>query len=165
MKATQPILDIGRLHQALSNVKEYHDKLTARYQDDVASCEKVISDGQATLAKVKKEQADHKEKAAKEISEIQTLIKKKQETQDVLAPRAPAPPQDQPDQHLMMQATQQCLVNQACPHHIKFLLMNHWNSGPAVAAQPTQPIAPTPSGTEAELGGANAQQAAAWEAA
>ena len=78
VKATQPILDIGRLHQALSNVKEYHDKLTTRYQDDVASCEKVISDAQETLTQVKKEQADHKDKAAKEVCEIQALIQKKQ---------------------------------------------------------------------------------------
>ena len=166
VRATQPILDIGRLHQALANVKEYHDKLAVRYQDDVASCEKVMSDAQTTLTKVKKEQSDHQDKAAKEISEIQALIQKKQQQNlDVVPPRAPAPQQDQPDQLLMKQATQEWLVQQACPDHIKFYSMNHWNSGPDVPPQPPQPLAPPASGTGTESAWANGQMAAAWEAA
>ena len=161
VKATQPILDTASLLRALSNVKEYHDKLTIKLQDDIANCEKVISDAQATLTKVKKEQSDHQDKAVKEICEIQALIQKKQQqNQDVLPPRAPAPAEDQPDQHLMMQATQEWLVKQACPDHIKFFLMNHWNSGPEVAAHPPQPNAEPPRG-----GKPMEPAEAAWEAA
>ena len=40
---TQPILDVGKLHQALSEAAEYHDRIKERDAETIATCEKVIA--------------------------------------------------------------------------------------------------------------------------
>ena len=162
LKSTQPILDVGRLHQALSQTTEYHQRLCKCADDAVVACEQAVTDAQKALDQSKIRQADLRAKADRELQEIRALISKKQAE----APIGPAIPatQDTADQSLMLRATEEWLVKQSCPDHIKYFLMNHWNSGPPTPIQPTPTTVPTPSGAGVDLGGTNGQ-AAAWEAA
>ena len=165
VKTTQPILDVAKLHQALSQASEFHEAAMAKHTQIVQSCERAIQDAQEALEKAKVLQAEGKRQATSQLEEIKMLIQKKQqETQAVLAPAggvaAPAP-QEQADQTLMLHATQEWLINQSCPDHIKFFLQNLW------IANPTQPnpAGPTSSGAGADLAGTNVHPNPAWEAA
>ena len=111
------------------------------------ACEQAIAEAQKALDQSKILQADFRAKADREIQEIRALISKKQ-AEAPIGPVIPAP-QDTADQSLMLQATQEWLVKQPCPHQIKYFLMNNWQPGPPQSTQPSPTAVPTPSGAGA----------------
>ena len=169
VKSTQPILDVGKLRQALSQATEYHQVILQRNADLVKSCELAIEEAQRALDKAKSIQIESQAKATRQIQEIKELVQKKQEeTKQVIAPAGPPTleTQDNPDQSLMVQEVQNWLVQQQCPDHIKGFLSKM--QLPVEILQPTQPspVPETTSGAGVDLGGANGgQMAAMWEAA
>ena len=123
-KATQPILDVAKLHQALSQATEFHSKIVKLHTESVQACEEAIQLAQKNLQMARVNLAEAQSSANKQTEEIKALIQKKQlESKDVIAPAAPVvSAADLPDQALMLTAFQEWLVQQACPDHIKVFL-------------------------------------------
>ena len=78
-KPTQPILDAGLLHQALSQAIEYHNEVSTRTAQAVEQCEVLVTQAQEALAHAKQQQQEHQEKSVKQVNELKALIKQKQE--------------------------------------------------------------------------------------
>ena len=74
VKSTQPILDVGRLHHALSQATEFHQTLALKYQNAVQKCEQVLQDARQALQDAQAMQLEHKCKAERKIQEINNLI-------------------------------------------------------------------------------------------
>ena len=130
VKQTQPILDVGKLHQALSEAAEYHDRIKVRDAETIATCEQVIADAQTALVAAKAAQAEHLAKATKQLEELQTLIHKKQEESKQVLPPATGtllvtpPTQEQADMGLLMQDFQNWIQKASCPPHLQEMLKN-----------------------------------------
>jgi hypothetical protein len=133
-KATQPLLDTGRLHNALSQTIEYHDAVTLQAAQAVSKCEAILKDAQEALELARAQQAEHKETAAKQINELRALISAKQEeTKPVLAmPTTEA----QADQQLLMGELQSWLLKAGMPGHLQGALTHaeiRFGAGPPMS--------------------------------
>lgn len=110
IKQTQPILDVGKLMQALSEAAEFHDRIKERDAATITTCEQVSADAQAALVAAKAAQAEHMAKATKQLDELQALIHKKQEESKQILPatgslQATPPTREQADMDLLMQVS------------------------------------------------------------
>ena len=164
VKSTQPILDVGRLHHALSQATEFHQALAVKYQNAVQRCEQVLQEAQQALEDAKALSVEHKGKAAREIQEINDLISKKQSESAALRPtqQQQVPTQELPadrDQQLLQADFQDWLVKASCPEHLQIYIQNMemrpraaQNIATPPPADPTQQ-APTMGNAGANKGG------------
>ena len=133
-KPTQPILDTGLLHQALSQAIEYHNEVSARTAQAVEQCEQLVKQAQDALDHARQQQQDHKEKSVKQVNELKELIKKKQEQTktDLALPVTEA----QEDQKLLMGELQTYLLSTELPPQLKSMLAKaeiRIGTGPAMS--------------------------------
>ena len=160
-KYTQPILDVGRLHHALSQATEFHQALAVKYQISVQRCEQVLQEAQQALEDTKALAAEHKGKAAREIKEINDLISKKQAESGALLPtpqQQQAATQELPadrDQQLLQADFQNWLVNASCPEHLQIYIQNMEMRPRANVATPPPPTDPTQQAPTMGKAGAN----------
>ena len=163
-KKTQPILDVSKLLSALSQATEYHSLIHDQNAKAVQACEDAIQQAQANLEKMKAIQVESQAKADRQLRELRELIQKKQlETPEVLAAtvKPAGPPQDNPDQTLMVQEVQNWLIQQQCPDHIKVFFSKM--QFPEEASRPVPEATRTTNeegiGNQGGPGGANGGQA------
>ena len=122
VKPTQPIRDVGKLHQAWSEAAEYHQKIAKQDALAVETCESVIKDAQVALDAAKAAQMENQQKATKQLEELKHLIKKKQaQTDPVLSPAGSTevPTQDQADRKLLQTDFENWLMKASCPTHLQ----------------------------------------------
>jgi hypothetical protein len=163
-KKTQPILDVSKLLSALSQATEYHSLIHDQNAKAVQACEDAIQQAQANLEKMKAIQVESQAKADRQLRELRELIQKKQlETPEVLsaAVKPVGPPQDNPDQTLMVQEVQNWLIQQQCPDHIKvfFSKMQFPEEASRPVPEATRTTGEEGIGNQGGPGGANGGQA------
>ena len=168
VKATQPLLDCGKLQQALSQATEYHSKMAEHHTQAVDKCQELVKQVQEALEQAKAAQADHKAQADKQLGELKVLVSKKQEqTKQVL--QTP-PSTEQADASLMIGELQSCLAKANLPPHLVKILETaeiRIGQGPSMSimmggsagAEQSGPLAPEAIPTPKD------PQAALWEAA
>ena len=157
VKATQPLLDCGRLHQALSQATEYHTKMAETNAQAVEKCQLLVQQAQQALEQAKATQAEQQAQADKQIMELRRLINKKQEqTKQVLqVPQTP----EEADTKLMIDELQNCFAKANLPQHIMKILENaeiRIGQGPSmsiITGTPvdSQPAAPSEPKVSAEV--------------
>jgi hypothetical protein len=133
-KATQPLLDTGRLTTALSQTIEYHEEVALKMTMAVSRCEQVLADAKAALETAKQQQVEHQHKAHEQIHELRALIQQKQEQAkpDLALPVS----QQQADQQLMMGDLQNWLLKAGLPPQLQTLLGGaqiRFGNGPALS--------------------------------
>ena len=169
VRATQPILDLGRLHTALSQTTEHHLKIAKANQDVVDACMQVMNAAREALEKAQKEQAAHKDKADRQIDELRKLISIKQsENPEELKPTDAAAPEtkvaEDPAAELLMVDFHNWIAKAQCPGHLLALIEGsdiRPRGGKWTPMGINGQDVPTPDGTF----DANTTMQQAWEAA
>ena len=169
-RATQPLLDSGALHNALSQTIEYHDAVTMQAAQTVSRCEAVLKEAQEALELARVQQVEHKETAARQINELRALVNAKlQETKPVLAMPAT---EAQADQQLLMGELQSWLLKAGMPGHLQGALTHaeiRFGAGPPMSFS----IGASPGGEQSKSAKQGPQEptttvehpSAMWEAA
>jgi hypothetical protein len=153
VKPTQPIRDVGKLHQAWSEAAEYHQKIAKQDALAVETCESVIKDAQVALDAAKAAQMENQQKATRQLEELKLLIAKKQaETNQVLSPAGSAdvPTQDQADRKLLQTDFENWLMKASCPTHLQDYISSMEFRPKAVPPAATAAKAPTRDESEME---------------
>jgi hypothetical protein len=119
VRATQPILDIGRLNLALSQTIEHHTKIATANQAVVDACVNAMEAAQHALQRAQKEQAEHHVESKKQIEEIRRCIALKEaETPEGLKP-LPKTTKTDPAADLLLIDSQNWLAKAQCPGHLQ----------------------------------------------
>ena len=76
-KASQPIHDVGKLHSALAQAKDYHAQVVNRDQEAIDACHTAIQQAQQALKMAQEIQDRHKSEATAQINLLLALIVQK----------------------------------------------------------------------------------------
>ena len=164
VRATQPILDIGRLHTALSQTQEHHMKIAAANQAVVDACVNAMEVAQQALQRAQKEQAEHQIESKKQIDEINRCIALKQaEAPEGLIPLRKTADSN-PAADLLLIDSQNWLAKAQCPGHLQDFFQALLSKAEAQDKLSMTTPAQVPT-QEVKASADSASAKAAWEAA